>query len=260
MRKLAIAVALASTALASPAFARDDAWYVGIEGGASIVEDQDFDIAGGSKNGKADFNNAIDIDGIVGYDFGSFRLEAEIGYKRAELTQWQSTTTTPGGVTAAPRPAGTFSDASGRSTNLSFMLNGLVDFGDDEGMGGYIGGGAGVAQTKTAYTLDATGGGFLDDSDTGFAWQAIAGVRTAISSNVDLGLKYRFFNQSGINLIDRIGRTADSRLRSHSILASLIFNFGEVAAPPPPPPLLPPSSNTTGHPSTSPSPSPARVS
>ena len=47
MRKLAIAVALASTALASPAFARDDAWYVGIEGGASIVEDQDFDIAGG---------------------------------------------------------------------------------------------------------------------------------------------------------------------------------------------------------------------
>ena len=66
MRKLAIAVALASTALASPAFARDDAWYVGIEGGASIVEDQDFDIAGGSKNGKADFNNAFDIDGIVG--------------------------------------------------------------------------------------------------------------------------------------------------------------------------------------------------
>jgi hypothetical protein len=37
MRKLAIAVALASTALASPAFARDDAWYVGIEGGASIA-------------------------------------------------------------------------------------------------------------------------------------------------------------------------------------------------------------------------------
>ena len=43
MRKLAIAVALASTALATPALARDKAWYVGVEGGAMIVEDIHFD-------------------------------------------------------------------------------------------------------------------------------------------------------------------------------------------------------------------------
>ena len=45
MRKLAIALALASTAITSPALARDDSWYVGVEGGASIVEDADIDIS-----------------------------------------------------------------------------------------------------------------------------------------------------------------------------------------------------------------------
>ena len=44
MRKLAVVLALASTALASPALARDNSWYVGVEGGAMIVEDIDYDI------------------------------------------------------------------------------------------------------------------------------------------------------------------------------------------------------------------------
>ena len=35
---------MASTALATPALARDDTWYVGLEGGAMLVEDMDLDI------------------------------------------------------------------------------------------------------------------------------------------------------------------------------------------------------------------------
>src|SRR3546814_3337285 len=38
MRKLAIVMAFASTALATTAQARDGAWYVGVEGGGMIVE------------------------------------------------------------------------------------------------------------------------------------------------------------------------------------------------------------------------------
>ena len=34
----------------------------------------------------------------------------------------------------------------------------------------------------------------VSESDGTFAWQVIAGVRKAISANIDLGLKYRFFN------------------------------------------------------------------
>ena len=44
MRKLAIAMALASTALATPAVARDHSVYVGLEGGVMWVEDAPFNI------------------------------------------------------------------------------------------------------------------------------------------------------------------------------------------------------------------------
>ena len=40
MRKLGIAVALATTAMATPALARDHTFYVGVEGGGMLVEDQ----------------------------------------------------------------------------------------------------------------------------------------------------------------------------------------------------------------------------
>ncbi|NCA02670.1 MAG: P44/Msp2 family outer membrane protein, partial [Sphingomonadaceae bacterium] len=176
MRKLALAAVLASTVLATPAVARDKAWYVGVEGGASIVEDQDFNLAGIKGNANADLKTGWDIDGIVGYDFGGFRLEAEAGYKRAKLDQWTSQLTTPAGASGTATPAGTFASASGHGSNLSFMLNGLLDFGEDDGTAGYLGVGAGIGRTLASYTIDANGADFLSDSDTGFAWQAIAGV------------------------------------------------------------------------------------
>ena len=39
MRKLVIGMAMASTALAAPALARDGQWYVEVDGGAMILED-----------------------------------------------------------------------------------------------------------------------------------------------------------------------------------------------------------------------------
>ena len=87
MRKLAVAVALASTALATPALARDKAWYVGVEGGAMIVEDIHFDITTGATTTKdaaqVDHDYGYDVGGNVGYDFGMFRVEAEVAYKSA---------------------------------------------------------------------------------------------------------------------------------------------------------------------------------
>ena len=74
MRKLAVAMALASTALATPALASDNAWYVGVEGGAMIVEDIDFKLDDtDTVVNSTDSNYGWDVDGIVGYDFGAFR-------------------------------------------------------------------------------------------------------------------------------------------------------------------------------------------
>jgi OmpA-OmpF porin, OOP family len=238
MRKFAIIVALASTALATSAFARNDAWYIGVEGGPSIVEDISLDIGALNNAATVDHKTGYDVDGIIGYDFGGFRLESEVGYKTAGVNNYSSITTTAAttasGGTGQTLP-GTFPEAGGKTSVLSFMVNALLDFGDDDGLSGFVGGGIGVARVKADYALNTLGAGFLDDSDTGLAYQALAGVRAPLTDHWDVGLKYRFFNADHMDLIDRNGRANSGRYRSHSLLGSLIYNFGEPAAPPPPP-------------------------
>ncbi|PKP87007.1 MAG: flagellar motor protein MotB [Alphaproteobacteria bacterium HGW-Alphaproteobacteria-17] len=234
MRKLALAVALASTAMASPALARDKSWYVGVGGGVMIVEDLDLDIGTANNAGSLDHRKGYDFEGVVGYDFGGFRAEVEVGYREADIKAGRFIV--PGIPQTASGAGGLFTGATalnGDSNALSFMVNGMLDFGDDDGLQGFVGGGAGVARVSVEPVF---AGPFLDDSDTGFAWQAIAGVRAPISRNWDVGLKYRFFNVDNIDLVDQRGRDVSTRFRSHSLLGTLTYNFGgaEPVAPPPP--------------------------
>jgi len=246
MRKLAVTLALATTALSTPALARDDAWYVGVEGGAMLVEDIDWDVGAAIDSTTVDHRAGYDVGGTVGYDLGVVRLEAEVGYRAASVTGLRSTTTipyvTPAGGTAFA-PAGTRDGAGGRTSALSFMVNALWDFGDDDGVQGFVGPGLGVARVKSRLALTPDGDS-LDDSDTVVAWQAVAGVRAPISDNIDVTLKYRFFNAPGVELVDIAGRQWYGRFRSHSILGGLTFNFGApepepVAAPEPAPAPMP---------------------
>jgi OmpA-OmpF porin, OOP family len=255
MRKMAIAVALASTAIATPALARNDAWYIGVEGGAMIVEDIKLDIGILPAAASVDHRVGYDVDGIIGYDFGAFRMEAEVGYKQAQVNGYTSSTTTRRGTGFPNAPAGQYLGAAGQTSALSFMLNGLLDFGDDEALSGFVGGGVGVARVKhSKYSINPAGN-FLDDSDTGFAYQVLAGIRAPLTSNVDVGLKYRFFNVDGVDTVDLLGRANRGRFRSHSLLGSFIYNFGEPAAPPAPAPAPAPAPE----PAPPPAPAPAAV-
>jgi OOP family OmpA-OmpF porin len=251
MRKLAIAVALSSTLLATPAFARDGAWYVGGEFGAMIVEDMDVDDATIDNIITIDHEYGYDGGLFVGYDLGGFRIEAEVAYKKADLSGFINTVVLPG--EPVPFPGGR--DFAGGSTSaLSFMLNGMLDFGDDDGISGFVGGGVGMAKVKfNNQRVFANTAAFLDDSDSRLAWQLFAGVRQAISDNIDVTVKYRFFNVPDIKVVAVTGQTAgttrdvETRFRSHSLLGGITFNFGAPAVepepapiPPPPPPPLPP--------------------
>ncbi|MFK4874355.1 outer membrane protein, partial [Novosphingobium sp. ZW T3_23] len=201
MRKLVLGLALASTAIATPALARDNSWYLELDAGAMIVEDADLNVNGVSNAATAEFGTGFDGGAVLGYDFGPFRLETEASYRQASFM-------------GSNGPDG---------SNLTFMVNGLLDFGPDDGLQGYVGGGAGVGRVH--YDI-------FDDSDTGFAWQAIAGIRAPISSRVDVGLKYRFSNVNNLDFVDVAGNEISTKWRSHSLLATLGYNFGEPAAPP----------------------------
>ena len=250
MRKLAVGLALASTALASPSMARDGAWYVGVDGGAMLVEDLNVDIGPTAIPATLNTDTGYDFGAVVGHDFGGFRLEAEVSYREADLqrssgaTRWLPLASNPPSFVA-----GSYASA-GDANALSFMLNGMLDFGDDDGLQGFVGGGVGVARVDVQNIVSAPS--WIDDSDTGFAWQGIAGIRAPLSDSWDVGLKYRFFNASDVNLIDVRGRDVTTRFRSHSIMGSIVYNFGGaepvdvveppavVPVPPPPPVIAPP--------------------
>ncbi len=244
MRKLAVILALASTALATPALARDKSWYVGVEGGAMIVEDIDYDVNGVNDATTVDHDYGYDVGGVIGYDFGGFRVETETSYRKATVDSISSTVRTPTGIGSGTAPAGNYDYAGGSTSALSFMLNGLLDFGADDGIQGFIGGGVGVARVKANYALNQRAD-FLNDSDTVFAYQGLAGVRAPLTDHVDATLKYRFFNAENVKLVSATNTNFEGRFRSHSILGGLTYNFGspveEVVAPAPvaPAPLPP---------------------
>ena len=193
MRKFAVALALATTALAGPAFAKDKAFYIGVDAGGLLVEDTKFDIRNAA--GTATVNSAttldhdygFDVGGNVGYDFGAFRTELEVSYKDARVqtvrVQGSLPTVLANGTVGIPATGAAFNPADGNSRVLAFMLNGMFDFGGkDGGISGFVGGGVGVARVKLDHVSLAKGGAsFMDDSDTGFAYQALAGLRMPLS-------------------------------------------------------------------------------
>ena len=245
MRKVTLGLALASTAIAVPASARDGQWYVGLEGGVALAEDQEFEVNGVDDGYETETDLGYDVDAIVGYDFGMFRLEAEAAYKSFDQDEL---TTNNVGVPGFPGDT-TFgftgnTDINGQVSALSFMGNALLDFGDDDGIQGFVGAGAGIARVKAKGEFFGTE--LIDDSDSSFAWQALAGFRVPLTDNLDAGLKYRFFNVENLDYVDNFGNDSETKLRSHSALISLVYNFGgeEEVEPAPvvtPPPVVTPT-------------------
>jgi len=223
--------AVAAAAISSPAMARDGSPYVGVEAGLAMSDedffDVDFDGTEYHSGFNVDYKLGFDADLIGGYDFGMFRAEAELGYKRLGIDDVTVSGPLLGAIGGVDNDD---FDDDGHVSVLSLMGNALLDFGGDDGFGAYVGGGFGRARVK-----------MLGDRDSSWAWQAIAGVRAPISDQIDFGLKYRFFNSGKLDFsddfVDGAGApftiAAGGKLKTHSLLLSLIYNF---AAPPPPPP------------------------
>jgi OmpA-OmpF porin, OOP family len=247
MRNLTTALMAAVAVIATPAIARDGAAYVGVEFGAMKANDLKIDVNGVEDavvvehefnmpwNGLG--NTGWDGSLFAGYDFGGFRLEAEASRKRARIEEVQSAVVLPLG--AGP---GTYA-AAGQTRVSNYMLNGMLDLGDDAGTSGFIGAGVGYAKVGlNNFRVFDNAPAYLDDSDGGLAWQVFAGLRQALGENLDVHVKYRYFNAPGVDLDDGL-RTGDMKFSSHSLLGGLTLNFGRPAPAPvaPPPPRAAPA-------------------
>jgi opacity protein-like surface antigen len=256
MRKLLMA-ATASVALATPAFAGAPGPYVGIEGGATFPQSSDLDVVLDNTttydNGyRVKYKTGYDVDAIAGYKLGIVRLEAEGAYKNAKVKSLGVSTPL---ITDVGTAAGTTATAANFSAGnhigvTSLMANALLDGDFGGGFGGYVGGGAGRAWASMA-----------GDKDSAWAYQGIAGLRYAVTPNLDAGLKYRYFRTGSLNFNDAFTvngvpftTETSGKYSSHSLLASLVYNFNSAAeapvvpaaapAPPPPPPPEAPATQT----------------
>jgi iron complex outermembrane receptor protein len=183
-----------------------------------------------------------DVDGVLGYDFGRFRAEVEAGFKRTRLKSvaYNDASAPIDGTSVvagqASSPVGQYDRAGGATQVLSVLANGLVNIGQrDARIGGFIGGGVGLARVTTGrwtlnrdvapLTATATPTYFSDDNVTTFAWQALAGLRHRLGQHSDLTLKYRYFTVPDVTFFTSNGNQVEGKLSSHSLLFGINFNL-----------------------------------
>ncbi|MEO8454643.1 MAG: outer membrane beta-barrel protein [Sphingomicrobium sp.] len=263
MRKYLLA-ATAVAVLSAPAFAAANGPYVGVEGGATLPQSTDLDVILNNtsttpttttsyNNGyNVDYKTGWNVDAIAGYKLGLLRLEVEGGYQRATVKNATASSTLLGDVSTASNTTATVSDLGiGSRIGVKYVTaNALLDGDFGGGFGGYAGGGVGRAWAS-----------FSGDKDSAMALTGIAGVRYALSPNVDAGLKYQYLRTGKLAFNDAFAvdgtnftSTAKGRYVSHSLLASLVYNFNAptaaapipaaAPAPPPPPPEVAPATQT----------------
>ena len=154
-------------------------WYVGLEGGANAVADNDAAFATAPPLwGPANIGYDTGWAGLAtaGYAFqNDWRLEGEFGYRHNDVDA----------IT------GTVARTGGELTSMTLMANVLYDWHLTDRMTFSLGAGAGAIHEQfDDGTID-------QDEDYNFAYQGIAGVAYALTPGTDLTLNYRYLRSDG---------------------------------------------------------------
>ncbi|MBM3565835.1 MAG: porin family protein, partial [Alphaproteobacteria bacterium] len=175
----------------------DKGYYVGAGAGANWTRDSD--VTGTGIDRSIDFDTGWIGALSVGHAYGNgVRSEIEIARRGNDINAISGVTTGTGDVTA-----------------WSGMVNVLYDFKTASPLTPYIGGGIGAARVS----LDANpiGASRIDDSDTAFAYQAIAGVGYRLNANAQAFLDYRYFATTDLGLSTAAGAAVDADYANHTV-------------------------------------------
>lgn len=222
-----IATALLCSVSAAAMAQQTSGLYIGLGAGANFSRDAD--VSGSGIDTETQFDTGWVGLGSVGYGFGNgLRLEFELGYRDNDVD----------GVNGV-------SNAGGSVNVWSGMVNALYDVPLTIPITPYIGAGIGYARVK-ADSVNIASNTIVDDSDNVFAYQGIVGAAYGITSNLKLGLDYRYFATLDPEFSTSTGTKVDSEYASHTVLVGLRWEFGApsrpqpaVTAPPPAPPPAP---------------------
>lgn len=213
--RVAMLAGAAVLALASvPASAQSQGPYVGIGGGMSWLEDADVNGAGAITELSFDPGWAAIIKG--GYALGNgFRPELEIGARGFDVDGAN------GGATAG-----------GDANMYTAFANLMYDFMPNGSWSPYLGAGLGVARVTTDARVNTT---TVNDADTTWATQAIAGAWFALTDNWLLSADYRYQYHGDVELASSTpGVGVDLGNQMHTVMLGLTYRFGSPAPAPMP--------------------------
>jgi len=182
MKRLIMVAVLALVLITTSAHAANKGMYVSGIAGLSLVPKLDQEISG-ARVFETDFDPGIKIAGALGYDFGAFRAEVEIGYLTNEVNDGVAIGSGSGPV-------------EGDVSVLSFMVNGYYDFHKPNILFvPYLGVGIGGASIDALIIAPflAPNTQVVDDSATVFAYQFMAGVGWNVSPTLTITTDYRYF-------------------------------------------------------------------
>ena len=220
---LITAASIASLATALPASAdqRTPALYMGLGAGANFRPDADID--GPGVNTEADFDSGLAGAITLGFRRADgFRSEFEFAGRNNDVDGLKG-----------------MAGASGDVDALTFMGNILYDFQGISGFKPYVGGGIGLARVRVD-GVRPIGGGRINDSDTVFAYQGIAGLSYAINDALELFGDYRYLRTSELDVQESSsGSTFNVDYDNHTLLGGIriaLYSPAPAMAPTPPKP------------------------
>lgn len=258
---LTVAGFLAALAPLQTAQAFDDnELYVSLSGGVSFLQDSensgafvgDFVTGEGTTipagtvlpNGTGvgwttEFDTGFTVAGAVGMRFlDAFRGEIEVAYQSNDVDTHSGVTA--GGIGLDAEDAGVLitgsgnlgtsvgnlvADGQGSVDTLFVMANAYFDFGDDSWIAKpYIGAGLGFGIVEVDYSPSNTL--IVDDTDTRFAYQVMAGLSAPILPNADLfgGYRYRATEDAETD-VALFNAGLDIENASHIVEAGIRFRF-----------------------------------
>lgn len=176
-RALATVAAAALFCTHPSAAAAQDSNYVAGSIGYAVADDFETDVGV-----EASIKNGYALTGALGRSFGALRGEIEGSYRRSKVDQ--------------ARALGVVVEGKGEVSALSAMAN--IYFNPALELGPvrpYIGGGVGVSRfrARDVEAVGVPGVPPLSGTETGFAWQLMAGVGLPLSDQTTLSAGYRYF-------------------------------------------------------------------
>lgn len=198
MNRIIMLIALLLSALTTNALAAGP--YVGASGGVSFFHDQDIKYSSGSTS-TSELKTGYGLNIGAGYNFDPVRIEAELGYKKADVDNFKSGNVISTGIGSDSRIA-------------SYMINAYYDFKNNSKFTPFAGIGLGALNG----TFRSPG---YESNDVVFGYQLIVGSSYDVTKHFGLDLSYRF--QGGASDFKISG--SEVSYMSSNIIAGLRYNF-----------------------------------